>query len=111
VDQGNCVIGFGVYRGAKYPQMDGTYFFGDWGSGKVWGTARDAQGKWQMQELLNTKLMFTGGGQGSDGTLYVTEAKANYGGPADPAQNERGAVWMLVPADKVPAGAEVAPLE
>lgn len=111
VDQGNCVIGFGVYRGSKYPQMDGTYFFGDWGSGKLWGTARDAQGKWQMQELLNTKLMFTGGGQGSDGTLYVTDAKANYGGPADPAQNERGAVWMLVPSDKVPAGAEVAPLE
>jgi hypothetical protein len=111
VDQGNCVIGFGVYRGTKYPQMDGTYFFGDWGSGKVWGSARDAQGKWQMQELLNSKLMFTGGGQGSDGTLYVTDAKANYGGPADPAQNERGAVWMLVPADKVPAGAEVAPLE
>jgi hypothetical protein len=41
----------------------------------------------------------------------VTDAKANYGGPADPAQNERGAVWMLVPSDKVPAGAEVAPLE
>jgi glucose/arabinose dehydrogenase len=111
VDQGNCVIGFGVYRGTKYAAMDGTYFFGDWGSGKIWGSARDAKGDWQMEELLNTKLMFTGGGQAQDGTLYIADAKANYGGPADPAQNERGAVWMLVPADQVPAGAETAPLD
>ena len=111
VDQGNCVMGFGVYRGSKYPQMEGTYFFGDWGSGKVWGTARDAKGNWQMEELLNTKLMFTGAGEAEDGTIYVTNAHANYGGPVDPAKNERGAVWMLVPRDKVPKGAETAPLE
>jgi glucose/arabinose dehydrogenase len=111
VDQGNCVMGFGVYRGTKYPSLEGTYFFGDWGSGKLWGAARDGQGNWQMEELLNTKLMFTGQGQADDGTLYVTDAHANYGGPPDAEKNERGSVWMLVPADKVPAGAETAPLD
>ena len=111
VDQGNCVMGFGVYRGTKYPTMDGVYFTGDWGSGKLWGLARDGAGKWQMQELLDTKLMFTGAGQSKDGTIYITDAHANYGGPADPAQNARGSLWKLVPADQVPAGAVTAPLE
>jgi hypothetical protein len=36
---------------------------------------------------------------------------ANYGGPADPEKNDRGSVWRLVPADRVPAGAVTAPLE
>ena len=111
VDQGNCIIGFGMYRGTRYASMEGIYFVGDWGSGKLWGVARDAAGQWQMQELLDTKLMFTGSGQAPDGTIYITNAHANYGGPADPAQNERGAVWQLVPADQVPAGAVTAPLE
>ena len=109
VDQGICVIGFGVYRGDRYPSLDGTYFFGDWGSGKVWGTARDGDGNWRMQEVLDTRLMFTGAGQAPDGTIYVTDAKANYGGPVDPAVNERGSVWMLVASDKVPSGARRAP--
>jgi glucose/arabinose dehydrogenase len=111
VDQGNCIMGFGIYRGTKFPTLEGIYFVGDWGSGKLWGVARDGGGKWQMQELLDTKLMFTGGGQAPDGTLYVTDAKANYGGPADAEKNERGSVWRLVPADQVPAGAITAPLE
>jgi hypothetical protein len=64
-----------------------------------------------MQELLDTKLMFTGSGQSKDGTIYITDAHANYGGPTDPAQNKRGSLWKLVPADKVPAGAITAPLE
>lgn len=111
VDQGNCVMGFGVYRGTQYPTLDGVYFSGDWGSGKLWGIARDGQGNWQMQELLDSKLMFTGSGQAKDGAIYLTDAHANYGGPADPAQNPRGSVWKLVPADQVPAGSITAPLE
>lgn len=112
VDQGICVIGIGVYRGKAYPSLDGVYFASDWGSGKVWGLKRDA-GKWQMQELLDldTPLRPTGGGEDPDGNLYVTHATANYGGPVDPYTSERGAVWKIVAADKVPAGATVAPLQ
>ncbi|MGB3117848.1 MAG: PQQ-dependent sugar dehydrogenase [Verrucomicrobiales bacterium] len=111
VDQGNCVVGLGIYRGEKYPALDGVYFVGDWGSGILWGLARDASGKWQMEQLLDTKIKFTGAGEAEDGTIYVTNATANYGGPVDPHDSERGAVWMLVPADKVPAGAETVPLD
>ncbi len=109
VDQGICTVGLGIYRGKKYPSLDGIYFLGDWGSGKVWGVARDKAGKWQCQELLDTQLMLTGSGEAEDGTIYVTNAHANYGGPVRPADNPRGSVWKIVPTDKVPSGAKTAP--
>ena len=113
VDQGICVIGLGVYRGKDYPAMDGTYYTADWGSGKVWGLKRDAAGAWQMQELLDLHVALrpTSGGEDEAGNIYLTHATANYGGPVDPLTSERGALWKLVPADKVPAGAVTAPLE
>jgi len=112
VDQGNCVIGLGVSRSKAYPELDGTYFAADWGSGKVWGLQKDGT-KWQMEELLDldTPLRPTAGGEDEEGNVYLTHATANYGGPVDPATSERGAVWKIVPADKVPAGAATAPLQ
>ena len=113
VDQGICVIGLGVYRGKDYPDLDGTYFVSDWGTGKVWGLKRDAAGKWQMQELLDldTPLRPTSGGEDEAGNIYLMHATANYGGPVDPQTSERGALWKIVPASKVPAGATTAPLQ
>ena len=113
VDQGNCVIGLGMYRGKDYPAMDGTYYSADWGSGKVWGLQKDGAGKWQMEELLDldTPIRPTSGGEDEAGNIYLTDASANYGGPVDPTTSERGSVWKLVPADKVPAGAVTAPLQ
>ena len=111
ITDGICVVGIGVSRCKAAPSLDGVYFVGDWGSGKLWGMERDGEGAWQMQELLDTKLMFTGAGEGEDGTLYVTTASANYGGPVKPSDNEPGAVWMIVEKGKAPAGAVTAPVE
>lgn len=113
VDQGICVAGIGVYRGKDYPSLDGVYFVSDWGSGKIWGLKRDDAGKWQMQELadLDTPLRPTAGGEDEAGNLYLVHASPNYGGPVDPYQNPRGALWKIVAADKAPAGAETAPLQ
>jgi len=113
VDQGICVIGLGVYRGKDYPAMDGIYYAADWGSGKVWALKRDEAGKWTMQEMLDldVSLRPTSGGEDEAGNIYLTHATANYGGPVDPTTSERGALWKLVPTDKVPAGAVTAPLE
>jgi glucose/arabinose dehydrogenase len=113
VDQGICIAGIGVYRGKDYPSLDGVYFASDWGSGKVWGLKRDDAGKWQMQELLDldTPLRPTAGGEDEQGNLYLVHATPNYGGPVDPSQNPRGTLWKIVSADKVPAGADTAPLQ
>ncbi len=113
VDQGNCVVGVGVYRGTEYPSLDGICFVSDWGSGKIWGLQRDAAGAWQMEELLDldTPLRPTGGGEGEDGSLYLCNGTAGYGGKVDPYQEAPGAIWKIVSADKVPAGAVTAPLQ
>jgi glucose/arabinose dehydrogenase len=110
---GICVIGLGVYRGKDYANLDGTYFVGDWGSGRVWGLKREPStesGKWQMQELLNTSLNLTSGGEDEAGNLYATSATSQYG-VWNPFDSARGSVWKVVAADKVPAGAKTAPLD
>jgi glucose/arabinose dehydrogenase len=108
---GICIAGFGVYRGAEFPSLDGVYFCGDWGSGRVWGLKReDAGGKWQMQELLNTSLNLTSGNEDEQGNMYITNAPSQYG-TWNPFNSEKGSVWKLVAADKVPAGAKTAPLD
>ncbi len=107
---GICIIGMGIYRGATFPSLDGVYFAGDWGTGRLWGLKRDAAGKWQMQELLDTKLNFTGAGEDEAGTIYVTTATSQYG-TWNPFQSAPGSVWKLVPKDKVPAGPKTAPLD
>ena len=113
---GICVVGLGMYRGEKYKSLDGTYFVADWGSGKIWGMqpaqSQGESGKtWVMEELMNTALLPTGAGEGEDGTIYMTTATANYGGPVKPSDNEKGALWMIVEADKVPEGAEEIPVD
>jgi glucose/arabinose dehydrogenase len=111
VDQGICVINLGVSRNKAYPELDGIYFAGDWGSSKVWGM-KQVNGKWQMQEMLDLAdgLRITGSGIGPDGTIYVAQGTAGYGGKVDPYQEDRGAVWKIVPASKVTKGAATAPV-
>jgi glucose/arabinose dehydrogenase len=108
-DNGICVIGMGVYRGAECPSLDGTYFVGDWGSGRFWGLKRDASGKWQMEELLHTTLHFSSGGEDERGNLYATSMTSQYG-PFNPSIAP-GSVWKIVSPDKVPAGAKTASLQ
>jgi hypothetical protein len=73
---------------------------------------KQGAGKWQMQEMLDLAdgMRPTGSGIGPDGSIYLTHATANYGGPVDPYTSERGAVWKIVPTSKVAKGAVTAPL-
>ncbi len=104
---GICVIGMGVYRGSECPSLDGTYFVGDWGSGRFWGLKRDGAGKWQMETLLHTGLHFSSGGEDEQGNVYATSMTSQYG-PFIP-DIKPGSVWKIVSADKVPAGAKTPP--
>ncbi|MBL8793823.1 MAG: PQQ-dependent sugar dehydrogenase [Planctomycetia bacterium] len=65
-----------VYHGQLFPELQGTYIYGDWSTGKIWGV-RHQQGKvtWH-RELADTTLQITGFGLDSRGELLIVD----YGG-------------------------------
>ena len=109
-DLGCTVVGGSVYRGAQFADSDmtGVYFTADYCAGRFWGIAPGDDGSWQMEELLDTSLLITGSGEDEDGEMYFTSCECGYG---QNAPLQAGALWMLVDANNVPEGAELAPLE
>ena len=101
---GCSVQGLGV---ANYAGMKGAYLTGDWCSGRVFATGWDGK-KWQLQELAQTELQFTSGNNDEDGTVLAVNCNCFYLDDKGPTANPPGALWRVVPADKVPAGAELA---
>ncbi len=75
-DQGCSISGAFVYRGTQIPSLQGTYLYGDYCSGKVWGLKRDAAGKWQSQLLFETGLAIGSFGQDQTGELYLLDQGA-----------------------------------
>lgn len=70
-DSGCSVTGGYVYRGQKYPQWQGLYFFTDYCSGTIWSLQRDASGRWQMIRRLDSGLNISSFGQDQAGELYI----------------------------------------
>ena len=50
--QGCSITGGYVYRGSRYPQMTGMYFFGDFCTGNIWGLRGEPSGEWTAALLL-----------------------------------------------------------
>ena len=104
---GCSIEGLGV---ANYGGMNGVYLVGDWCSGRVFGLGWDPAGggKWQLQEMMQTNLQFTAGGNAEDGFVYAVNCNCFYTADRGPLGNPPGALWRVVPADQVPPGAETA---
>jgi glucose/arabinose dehydrogenase len=73
---GCSVTGGYRYRGTRYPLLHGTYFYGDFCAGRIWGAAQGADGRWTSQELLDSSLLISTFGQDEAGDIYV----AHHGG-------------------------------
>jgi glucose/arabinose dehydrogenase len=71
--QGCSITGGYVYRGTRYPELSGIYFFGDYCSGNLWGLRQDASGQWQTALLQNSGLSISSFGQDAVGELYVLD--------------------------------------
>jgi glucose/arabinose dehydrogenase len=74
--QGISVTGGYVYRGAALPQLDGIYFYGDFGLGTIWALWRDAAGDWQHETFLASGATISSFGVDEQNELYVV----NYAG-------------------------------
>lgn len=68
---GCALVGGYVYRGQKYPQLNGLYFFGDYCSGNIWTLQRSAAGEWQMIQRLAAGFTISSFGEDQNGELYV----------------------------------------
>ena len=72
-DDGCSITGGHVYRGSAIPHLTGTYVFGDFCAGRIWGLAIDEQGSATRSELGvsvpgGTLVSF---GEDASGELYV----------------------------------------
>ena len=82
---GCAVIGGHVYRGSRYPRMQGVYLYADFCTGQVWGLRLHGE-IWRSTLLFDAPFQISAIGEDEDGNLYVAE------------YNRYGSIWML--ADK-----------
>ncbi|MFQ5796788.1 MAG: PQQ-dependent sugar dehydrogenase, partial [Candidatus Bipolaricaulia bacterium] len=68
---GCSITGGYRYRGAQIPELDGTYIYGDYCSGKIWGATEDSSGGWTVTELLDTNFLISTFGEDEAGELYL----------------------------------------
>ncbi|MHB8846707.1 MAG: PQQ-dependent sugar dehydrogenase, partial [Nitrospirota bacterium] len=69
---GCSVTGGMVYRGKAFPRLAGTYLYGDYCSGRIWGLRRQ-DGRWISSELADTKLSISTFGEDESGEVYVAD--------------------------------------
>jgi len=70
---GTCIIGGYVYRGEKYPSLDGIYIYADYTVGTFWGFRYDYNSNKVTEQgpMLLQKQNMTSFAEDNDGELYV----------------------------------------
>jgi putative heme-binding domain-containing protein len=68
---GASVTGGFVYRGQKFPELSGTYVFGDWETRRVWGVAVEDDQLGERYDLAEPSLRVVGFGEDNAGEIYL----------------------------------------
>lgn len=72
-EMGISITGGYVYRGSQYPDLQGYYFFGDFGSGRIWALKETAIGQWEMTQLFSTGFPLSSFGEDESGEIYLLD--------------------------------------
>ncbi len=72
-NRGCSVTGGYVYRGSDLPDLQGVYLFGDYCSGIIWTSYRDAAGTWQTSEFMRVNHAISSFGEDEAGELYLVD--------------------------------------
>jgi uncharacterized repeat protein (TIGR03806 family) len=75
-----------VYHGKELPELEGLYIYGDFSTGKIWGTGHDGERVALQCELANTELQITAFAEDQHDRLLI----ADY----------TGGIYALMPASK-----------
>lgn len=83
---GGSITGGNVYRGRKFPALDGFYFFGDYMSGNLWRTWKDATGTYHTELARRTGRSIASFGEDDEGEVFLLSFD--------------GGIYRIVPTDK-----------
>lgn len=79
---GFSVTGGFVYRGNQFPDLYGQYFYGDFGSGKIWSMKKNQETPptftAPILELDNSGINISSFGEDEAGELYITDYYGGY---------------------------------
>lgn len=67
-----------VYYGSKLPELQGTYIYGDYSTGKVWGVRYDGKQVTWHRELVDTPFAIVGFAETPDGELVVIDQHTGF---------------------------------
>jgi glucose/arabinose dehydrogenase len=71
---GACsVTGGYVYRGTRSPRLLGTFLYGDFCNGKIWGSALNPNGSVTTRQLLDVPFQISTFGEDVAGEVYVAD--------------------------------------
>ncbi len=76
-EQGCSVTGGVVHRGPDAKALSGTYLFGDYCSGRLWGIKRGGDGAYVVAELMQTGLSISSFGEDERGAVYIVDHKGS----------------------------------
>ena len=65
-----------VYRGSAVPVMQGRYVYADYCTGRMWTMARDRDGAWRSEVLLETGHQIGTFGEDSAGEVYWSDLRS-----------------------------------
>ena len=72
-DNSCAVIGGYRYRGTRFPELQGQYFYGDECTGHIWSISGDPVGGWSWQLLPLLRDSLSSFGESESGEIFLTD--------------------------------------